>query len=64
MWDLVGNPEDKKNLKVCQITSNEYQQLCFYGKLTKLSLVYEPRSEKTGLRGFRPGHTQTGLCNH
>ena len=25
---------------------------------------YEPRSEKTGLRGFLPGPTQTGLCNH
>ena len=23
--------------------------------------VYEPRCEKTGLRGFRPGPTQTGL---
>ena len=26
-----------------------------------LGLLYEPRSEKTGLRGFRPGLTQTGL---
>ena len=26
-----------------------------------LYLIYEPRSEKTGLRGFRPGPTQTGL---
>ena len=24
----------------------------------------EPRCEKTGLRGFRPGPTQTGLCSH
>ena len=24
----------------------------------------EPCCEKTGLRGFRPGLTQTGLCNH
>ena len=23
--------------------------------------MYEPRREKTGLRGFRPGPTQTGL---
>ena len=22
-------------------------------------VIYEPRSEKTGLWGFRPGHTQT-----
>ena len=25
---------------------------------------YEPRCEKTGLRGFPPGPTQTGLYNH
>ena len=25
---------------------------------------YEPRFEKTGLRGFRPGPTQTGLYNY
>ena len=25
---------------------------------------YEPRSEKTGLRGFHPGPTQTGLYSH
>ena len=24
----------------------------------------EPRGEKTGLRGFRPGLTENGLCNH
>ena len=24
----------------------------------------EPRREKTGLRGFRPGPTQTRLCNY
>ena len=26
--------------------------------------LYEPCCEKTGLRGFRPGPTQTGLCSH
>ena len=26
--------------------------------------VYEPRREKTGLRGFRPGLTQTNLYIH
>ena len=30
----------------------------FYCKIT------EPRREKTGLRGFRPGLTQTGLYSH
>ena len=28
------------------------------------SLKFEPRSEKTGLRGFQPGPTQTGLYSH
>ena len=28
------------------------------------TFIYEPRSEKTGLRGFRPGPTQTGLYSH
>ena len=26
--------------------------------------TFEPRCEKTGLRGFRPGPTQTELCSH
>ena len=29
-----------------------------------LLLINEPRSEKTGLRGFRPGPIQTGLYSH
>ena len=29
-----------------------------------LNFIYEPRCEKTGLRGFRPGGTQTRLYNH
>ena len=28
------------------------------------SYLNEPRCEKTGLGGFRPGPTQTGLYNH
>ena len=33
------------------------------GKCAKLLILLqiEPRREKTGLRGFRPGPTQTGL---
>ena len=27
-------------------------------------MSYEPRCEKIGLRGFRPGSTQTGLYSH
>ena len=29
-----------------------------------ISLINEPRCEKTGLRGFQPGPTQTGLYSH
>ena len=32
--------------------------------LSLLLTVYEPRSEKTGLWGFRPGPTQTRLHNY
>ena len=28
------------------------------------SYIIKPRCEKTGLRGFRPGPTQTGLYSH
>ena len=31
------------------------------GTFRKHRLQYEPRSEKTGLGGFRPGPSQTGL---
>ena len=39
--------------------------LQFSGFLQLMILpLFEPRSEKTGLRSFRPGPTQTGLCSH
>ena len=34
------------------------------GSLVYMSINFEPRFEKTGLRGFRPGLTQTGLYSH
>ena len=33
-------------------------------KKTSAFTLYDPRREKTGLRGLRPGPTQTGLCSH
>ena len=33
------------------------------GSTSRIAL-YEPRCEKTGLRDFRPGPTQTGLYSH
>ena len=32
--------------------------------ISSIVYPYEPRCEKTGLRGFRPSPTQTGLYNH
>ena len=37
---------------------------CFSYLFINSVLSYEPRSEKTGLRGFRSGPIQTGLCSH
>ena len=33
-------------------------------KPIKLAWIYGARCEKYGLRGFRPGQTQTKLCSH
>ena len=35
-----------------------------YSITSHLAASYEPRCEKTCLRGVRPGLTQTGLCSH
>ena len=37
--------------------------IAMYRKSFQHSLLYEPRHEKTCLRGLRPGKTQTGLCS-
>ena len=34
------------------------------GELDKSKHINEPRREKTGLRGFRLGPTQTGMYSH
>ena len=47
---IIVNSEDSD-------VANMYQKCCF------VTLI-EPRCEKTGLRGFRPGPTQTGLRSH
>ena len=59
--------------KGVRIISNVYQSLPFVTKhvsrksvelsthSSSLAVLYEPRCEKTGLRGFRPGPAQTRL---
>ena len=45
--------------------SSDNSLLCYMAvSLSAQPDTYEPRSEKTGLRGFRPGPTQTGLYSH
>ena len=41
-----------------------YPTILAPGALKGMNTVNEPRSEKTGLRGFRPGPTQTRLYSH
>ena len=40
------------------VYSLKFQYFAFEKKCAE---AFEPRREKTGLRGFRPGPTQTGL---
>ena len=44
------------NQPLCEICESEYDRSCW--------VIIEPRYEKTGLRGFSPGPTQTGLYSH
>ena len=53
MSDLVGNPEDRFSRVTAQMLQADLHAI--------VVCIYEPRREKTGLRGFRPGPTQTGL---
>ena len=52
--------------KLCLLSRNtQYTCTCiilgmYYVGIFMMN-IYEPRCEKTGLRGFRPGPTQTGL---
>ena len=53
---------DEMHMAVCELPP----QTGIHFKITLLNFIlsqlHEPRLEKTGLRGFRPGQTQTGLC--
>ena len=61
MSDLVGNPEDRFSRVAAYVHKEnsiyDVRKFCHRCYIT----INEPRREKTGLRGFRPGPTQTGL---
>ena len=50
-------------IRIATCDLNVQKQHVLHVELTERS-INEPRSEKTGLRGFRPGPTQTGLYSH
>ena len=66
-WDMIPN-KDKDAVaadtfdKLSKFYANLRKQQVHYMSLTEV--IVEPRCEKTGLHGFRPGPTQTGLCSH
>ena len=64
----VVNGSNKVSLNIYRQTVVKYvgqmimiTRLC---NLDPLTLTYEPQCEKTCLRGFRPGPTQSRLYNH
>ena len=66
--DLVKNlEENSQNCFGAWTTMTEESHLWALSLLTseeQIKCIYEPRCEKTGLRGFRPGPTQNGLYSH
>ena len=52
------------NFVKCMYLVYKIRKACVFAFFLDQVLLYEPRSEKTGLRGFRPGPTQTGLYSH
>ena len=65
MWKcLTGNPRIKHAKdENGQVTVHIINTLENHYRLFPTAR-FEPRCEKTGLRGFRPGPTQTGLYSH
>ena len=69
----IGFYEDKQNYHLIIIKYHQIRTLFLLLDLPGHSpgseqshscVIYEPRCEKTGLRGFRPSPTQTRLYNH
>ena len=71
--DLVVNPEDRFSRVAAQISLlpgrfrnvlKSHTKDCRGQESNPSYVIIEPRREKTGLRGFRQGLTQTGLCSN
>ena len=59
-----GNMQAGNIKKVPMYDNKGFGKLCYKHYSFLRHPTYEPRSEKTNLRGFRPGPTQTGLYSY
>ena len=57
-WSNRSKSFDKVQIRICP-----FHVLDYHSSMNAIG-VYETRCEKIGLRGFRPGPTQTGLYSH
>ena len=68
---VTGQPDKEKkrsNPVISFLRSQRLKSKALFGvsyySVSPHILLFEPRCEKTGLRGFRPGATQTRLYKH
>ena len=58
----MSSPADCQNKVQCEKDEVGIYEFSFTTtRISSMDNTNEPRREKTGLRGFRPGPTQTGL---
>ena len=50
--------------QTCDLPERQWSLICTFVLGCLDSVTLEPRCEKTGLQGFRPGPTQTRLYDH
>ena len=61
---LASQTDIGDSFETAEILRKRFEELEIKCAVSTVIFPYEPRSEKTGLRGFRPGPTQTGLYSH
>ena len=54
----------EKDLKINMLVYEKFGSFALKRQTLCIITSFEPRSKKTGLRGFQPGLTQTGLYSH
>ena len=61
-WQFIGYYFGSMTQLMLEVTLHRAKKILSENNAS--NTFFEPRCEKTGLRGFRPGPTQTGLCTH